>query len=92
MGGKNSGFGTYEYNTKRKIKPIDKKIYKSSIDAMLDNGAIVYFVTRKQHKDFNKIIKNSDKKAVEDRKLFGFFDKIKSENEKRNLAKHKWWK
>lgn len=84
-------FGVFEWITRRKVKPIEKKVYDSSIDAMIDNGAIVYFVTKKQQKDFRKLA--NEKEPSENSKLRSFFNKLTSENEKRGkLKKKKWWK
>jgi len=87
---KNHSFSRYEWVARSKIKPLDKRVYDSSIDAMIDNGAIVYFVTRKQQKEYERLIENG---KVPRSKLFSFFNKLTSENEKKGvLKKKKWWK
>ena len=88
---KNYQFGKFERISRRKIKPIDKKVYDSSIDAMVENGAIVYFVNKKQLYEYRKLIDNG-MKPIEDKKLFGFFRKLTSENEKKGKIKKYWWR
>ena len=82
-------FGNYEFVARRNLKPIDKKVYDSSIDAMIDNGVIVYFVNRKQKKEYVKLIDGG--KPVRSSKLHAFFSKLKSENEKHGMKKY-WWR
>jgi len=87
---KNYQFGRYEWISRRKVKPIGKKTYDSSIDAMIDNGAIVYFVTPKQMARYNKIT-DDETKPVKNSILHKYFLSMRSENEKRG-GKKRWWK
>lgn len=84
------GFGRYEYTTKSKVKPIEEKKYDSSLDAMIDNGAQVYFVPKKIYNQYHKIIDDYPKTHTS--KLTRLLKSLKSENEKRGMKKHRWKK
>jgi hypothetical protein len=85
-------FGRYEWIARRKIKPIEKKVYDSSIDAMIENKAMVYFVNKKQMRQWHKMLDDAEKKAkrngkngipLERNAISGYLKKLTSENEKR---------
>jgi hypothetical protein len=72
----NKGLGKKEWTSKKQVVPIEKEIYQSGLEAMLEMGVQVFFVGKetfekvKESEDFgNSIIRNLD-----------------SENEKRGIS------
>ena len=85
------GLGRYEWTTKEPVKPIKDKtiIYKSALDAMIENGVEVYFVNKKTFEDIKNIKKEANELEDPDFSIFHHFHilkilcSLKSENQKR---------
>lgn len=89
-------FLEYEWASRKKVKPVKKEVYDSSLDAMIDNKVIVYFIDKKQERQWNRIFEKLGKEGLygtpyERKAITEFLDKLKSENEKRGMKK-RWWK
>ena len=71
--------GLEEWTTKKPVEVLDKEIYDSSLDAMMENDVRVYFCNKEQLEEIRANTKNFPK-------TFEILDGIKSENEKRGIA------
>ena len=67
--------GEFEWISRQSIKPTEKVVYESALDAMIDNGVQVYFVDKET---FEKI-KESEDHGV------GIIKTLESENQKRGV-------
>jgi hypothetical protein len=59
-----AGLERTERVSKVSVEPIDKRVYKSSIEAMSDMGIKIYFVNAKMFKKFLEIKNDNDKKLL----------------------------
>lgn len=67
-----------EWVSKTSVKPLKKDIYTNSLDAMIDNNVIVYFVSPEKLEEIKKISHDSSER-------FGVLKELESENERRGL-------
>lgn len=77
---------TFEFNPKvgmktewvstKSVIPLNKQIYSSALEAMIENGVQVYFVDKKKLEEFNRLPKDT----IVVRK---FLESLESENQKR---------
>lgn len=71
--------GRTEWTNKSSVIPISKEIYESGLDAMIENGVLVYFCDEEKLEELKKNAENF-KKAMK------ILKGMKSENEKRGLG------
>ncbi len=71
--------GLEEYTSKKSVEVIDKEIFNSSLEAMIENNVRVYFCSKEQLEE----IRNS---TSDFSKSFKILNSIGSENEARGLA------
>ncbi len=78
--------GSIEWTSKKSVKPIKKELYDSALDAMIENGVIVYFCDELTLSDLKK-----DPSDVE--RGMRILKSLVSENEKRGLENpiHKYY-
>ncbi len=69
----NKGTSYLEWTSKEPVKPIDKEVYDSGLEAMMNLGVEVYFVDKNTFKDFKK----AEKQAGHGE---SFIDKLKPES------------
>lgn len=70
----NKGMGEKEWTSQESVKPLSEEKYTSALDAMIENGAQVYFVDKKTFDDIN----NSDNHG------YNILIGLTSENERNN--------
>lgn len=68
-----------EWTTKKSVEVLDKKIYDSSLEAMMENDVRVYFCTKEQLEEIRNSVNDLEKS-------FQILDSIGSENEVRGLT------
>lgn len=71
----NKGMGDLEWTSEQGVKPVDKTVYESALDAMINNGVQVYFIDQGT---FSKI------QQAEDHGL-SILQSLESENQKRGI-------
>ena len=71
----NKGLGKYEWTSKEKVKPKEVIEYKSSLDATIENGIQVYFISETIYDD----IQNSEDHGLK------ILSDLESENQRRGM-------
>lgn len=75
----NLGMGTKEWTSTKPVAPIDKKLYKSGLSAMLQHGVQVFFTDQAALLRFRELV-DSDSPA-----LIDFINSLESENKKQGF-------
>lgn len=70
------GGGQNEWTSRTPVTPVNKEIFPSALDAMIEHGVQVYFIDQKTLQEFE---------STEDK--FEFIQRLTSENERRGGAK-----
>lgn len=71
------GLGEKEWISQAAVKPIEKKLYHSALEAMLQHGVQVFFVTQDQYAKFNNLVGGPE--------VLGYMNSLTSENKDRGV-------
>jgi hypothetical protein len=71
------GMGECEWCSKEPVKPLSEKFYPSGLEAMIENGVQVYFITKEVFEKYKAVRRDGDKQIE-------ILNNLQSENQRLN--------